>query len=137
MSEALETPPERQPLGQAGADPRSIPLERIDVSDWEIFTTDTLWGFFERLRREDPVHYCAESEFGPYWSVTKFDDIVYVEKNPEIFSSEPTIGIANPDPSSQFQNAGFITMDGPRHNAHRKVVQPVSCLLYTSPSPRD
>jgi cytochrome P450 len=24
------------------------------------------------------------------------------------------------------QNAGFITMDGPRHTAHRKVVQPVS-----------
>jgi hypothetical protein len=53
-------------LGQAGADPYAIPLDKIDVSDAEIFETDTLWGYFERLRKEDPVHYCAESEFGAY-----------------------------------------------------------------------
>ncbi len=126
MSEAVPAPTERQPLGQAGADPWSFPLDRIDVSDWEIFSTDTLWGFFERLRKEDPVHFCPDSEFGPYWSVTKFDDIVFVEKNPEIFSSEPRIVIFEPPPDAVLQNAGFITMDGPRHTAHRKVVQPVS-----------
>ena len=52
--------------GQAGADPYSIPLDKIDVSDSELFETDTLWGYFERLRKEDPVHYCAESDFGSY-----------------------------------------------------------------------
>ena len=59
-------------MSQAGADPYSIPLERIDVSDAELFETDTHWGYFERLRKEDPVHYCAASEFGPYWSVTRY-----------------------------------------------------------------
>jgi len=123
MSEVIATPfPSR---GQAGADPHSIPLERIDVADAELFETDTLWGYFERLRNEDPVHYCAESEFGAYWSVTKFDDIVYVEKHPEIFSSEPTIVVADPDPDFPL-TAGFITMDGSRHDAHRKTVQPVA-----------
>jgi cytochrome P450 len=111
--------------GQAGADPHSIPLDRIDVSDSELFETDTLWGYFERLRNEDPVHYCADSEFGPFWSVTKFDDIVYVEKHPDVFSSEPTIVIADPDPEFPL-TAGFITMDGARHNAHRTTVQPVA-----------
>ena len=111
--------------GQAGADPYSIPLDRIDVSDAELFETDELWGYFERLRKEDPVHYCADSEFGPYWSITKFDDIVHVEKHPEIFSSEPTIVIADPDPDFPL-TAGFITMDGARHQAHRKTVQPVA-----------
>ena len=81
MSESAETQAFPS-LGQAGVDPYSIPLEKIDVSDSEIFETDTLWGFFERLRKEDPVHYCAESEFGAYWSVTRFEDIVHVEKNP-------------------------------------------------------
>ena len=57
--------------------------------------------------------------------MTKFDDIVYVEKNPEIFSSEPTIVIADPDPDFPLQ-AGFITMDGERHARHRKTVQPVA-----------
>ncbi len=123
MSEATANPfPSK---GQAGADPNSIPLDRIDVSDAELFETDTLWGYFERLRNEDPVHYCADSEFGPFWSVTKFDDIVTVEKHPEIFSSEPTIVISDPDPEFPL-TAGFITMDGPRHQAHRKTVQPVA-----------
>jgi cytochrome P450 len=111
--------------GLAGADPHSIPLDKIDVSDSEIFETDTLWGYFERLRNEDPVHYCAESEFGPYWSVTRFDDILYVEKNPEIFSSARSIVVGDPDPDFPLE-AGFITMDGPRHIAHRKVAQPVA-----------
>ena len=38
-----------------------------------------------RLRRDAPVHYCAESAYGAYWSVTTFDEIVQVEKNPEVF----------------------------------------------------
>jgi cytochrome P450 len=111
--------------GQAGADPRSVPLERIDVSDSELFETDTHWGYFERLRREDPVHYCAASDFGPFWSVTRYADIVHVEKNPEIFSSARSIVVGDPDPDFPLE-AGFITMDGAKHDAHRKVVQPVA-----------
>jgi len=110
--------------GQAGADPWSVPLESIDVSDSELFETDTHWGWFERLRKEDPVHYCAKSEFGPYWSVTTFDDIVTVEKDPETYSSAVSIVVGDPDPDFPLE-AGFITMDGPKHIAHRKTVQPV------------
>jgi cytochrome P450 len=124
MSESVEANPFPS-LGQAGADPYSIPLEKIDVSDSEIFETDTLWGYFERLRKEDPIHYCAESEFGPYWSVTRFDDIVEVEKNHEIYSSAHSIVVGDPEPDFPLE-AGFITMDGAKHDAHRKVVQPVA-----------
>lgn len=125
MSEAITLPPHRS-TGQVGTDPKSFPLEKIDVSDYELFASDELWGYFERLRKEDPVHWCPESDFGPYWAVTRFDDIVYVEKHPEIFSSEPGIAVFDPPPQAVLQNAGFITMDGSRHAAHRKVVQPVS-----------
>jgi len=111
--------------GQAGKDPYSIPLEKIDVSDAELFETDTLWGYFERLRKEDPVHYCAKSDFGPYWSVTRYADIVHVEKNPEIYSSARSLVVGDPDPDFPLE-AGFITMDGAKHDAHRKVVQPVA-----------
>ncbi|MGI9589979.1 MAG: cytochrome P450 [Myxococcota bacterium] len=117
---AAAPPPSK---GQAGADPHAIPLDQIDVADSEIFETDTHWGYFERLRKEDPVHYCAESEFGAYWSVTRFDDIVYVEKHPELFSSARSVVVGDPDPEFPLE-AGFITMDGPKHDAHRKVVQP-------------
>ncbi len=122
MSEAQASPPRAR--RQAGADPWSIPLEEIDVSDSELFETDTHWGYFERLRKEAPVHYCAQSEFGPYWSVTRFEDILTVEKDPETFSSLRSVVIGDPDPAFEI-DAGFITMDGPKHVAHRKVAQPV------------
>ena len=95
MSDAITVPSK----GQAGADPYAIPLDRIDVSDSELFETDTQWGYFERLRKEDPVHLCPDSEFGPYWSVTKYEDVLTVEKQPEIFSSARSIVLGDPLPA--------------------------------------
>jgi cytochrome P450 len=100
----------------------SIPLDQINVADPELFRTDTMWPYFERLRKEDPVHYCAEHEFGPYWSVTKFNDIMAVDTNHDAFSSEPNITIA--DPKDDFRLPMFIAMDPPKHDAQRKVVTP-------------
>jgi len=138
MSQATD-PTSLPSKGQAGADPYAIALDKIDVSDSELFETDTHWGYFERLRREDPVHYCAASDFGPFWSVTRYADVVHVEKNPEIFSSARSIVVGDPDPDFPLE-AGFITMDGPRHDAHRKVVQPVASprnLRYLEPLIRE
>ena len=77
----------------ARAEAYSTPLDKIDVSVQDRFVTNTMWPFFERLRREDPVHYCAESEFGPYWSITKFNDIIEIETHHQVFSSD---GVAEP-----------------------------------------
>jgi cytochrome P450 len=104
-------------------DPARIPLDQIDVSQGELYEHDAQWGFFERLRRDDPIHYCADSEYGPFWSVTKFNDIAHVEKNHQLFSSEPTITIADLPEEIPFQS--FIQMDPPKHDVQRAAVQPV------------
>ena len=104
-------------------DPNSVPLDQIDVSRPELMQTDTHWGYFERLRNEDPVHYCAESMFGPYWSITKFQDIMEIEKNHQDFSSDPGIVLA--DRPEDFQTVNFISMDPPKHDVQRKTVQGV------------
>ena len=101
----------------------SIPIEEIDPADPELFRTDSFWPYFERLRAEDPVHLTKEHEFGPYWSVTKFNDIMFVDTHHELFSSEPSITIA--DPEEDFQLPMFIAMDPPKHDAQRKVVSPI------------
>jgi len=102
-------------------DPYSIPLEDIHVGDPMLFKADAFWPYFERLRKEDPVHYCAKSPFGPYWSVTKFNDIMEVEKNVEVFSSEIG-GITIFERMSDFKTSSFIQMDPPKHDAQRKTV---------------
>ena len=116
----------------------SMPLAEINVADPELFRTDTMWPYFERLRKEAPVHYQAEHEFGPYWSVTKYNDIMAVDTNHIDFSSEPSITIA--DPKEDFTLPMFIAMDPPKHDAQRKVVSPVVSpgnLEYLSPIIRE
>jgi cytochrome P450 len=101
----------------------TMPLSEISPADPELFRTDTMWPYFERLRKESPVHYQAEHEFGPYWSVTKYNDIMAVDTNHEAFSSEPSITIA--DPEEGFRMPMFIAMDPPKHDVQRKTVSPI------------
>jgi cytochrome P450 len=101
----------------------SMPIEDINVADPELFRANTFWPYFERLRKEDPVHYCKDHEFGPYWSVTKYNDIMFVDTNHALFSSEPSITIV--DPKEDFPLPMFIAMDPPKHDLQRKVVSPI------------
>jgi len=105
------------------ADPYEVPLEAIDVSQAALFEHNKHMPYFDRLRREDPVHYCANSAFGPYWSITRFDDIVFVDKHHELFSSASGIVLA--DRPEDFQTVNFIGMDPPKHDQQRKAVQGV------------
>jgi cytochrome P450 len=65
----------------------TLPLERIDVSKPRLFQDDCWYPLFERLRKESPVHYCAESAHGPYWSLSRYKDVVECEMDTQTFSS--------------------------------------------------
>ena len=104
----------------------SLPLSEFDPGDPELFRSDTHWPYFERLRKEDPVHYCKDSMFGPYWSVTRYNDIMAVDTNhrcsrPPRRSAASTSAMLPPD----FRRESFISMDQPRHAAQRKTVAPM------------
>jgi cytochrome P450 len=124
---------------RAGADEAyATPLAELNPARVDRFQADTIWPVFERLRAEDPVHFTAESEFGPYWSVTKWNDIMAVDTNHEAFSSAEGIGLPNrkslEEQRKAFEamgieprrngGAGFISMDEPEHGPKRKAVSP-------------
>jgi cytochrome P450 len=107
-------------------DAYSIPLEQIDVSDPKLYQNDVYFPYFERLRREAPIHYRKDGMYGSFWSVTKFKDIMSVETHPEIYSSEAKLGgISITDRPMQYRRSSFISMDPPRHDEQRKVVSPI------------
>jgi cytochrome P450 len=108
------------------ADADTIPLDQIDVSNPRLFQDDVYYPYFERLRREDPVHYRRDGMYGSFWSVTKFKDIMTVETHPEIYSSDAKLGgISITDRPMAFRRSSFISMDPPRHDEQRKVVSPI------------
>ncbi|MEL7541181.1 MAG: cytochrome P450, partial [Pseudomonadota bacterium] len=103
-------------------DPKTLPLETLDVSLAELFEANIHGEYFRRLRHEDPVHFCPDSQFGPYWSVTKYDDIVAVDSNHKVFSSDRDIVIG--DAPKDFNTPMFIAMDGQKHVEQRKAASP-------------
>ncbi|MBD3649046.1 MAG: cytochrome P450 [Pseudomonadales bacterium] len=123
MSEAISTTSEEIP------DPWSIPLNELNPVQARLFQNDAHWPYFERLRKEDPVHFYESEDFGRMWSVTKFKDIMYVDTHHDIFSSEGGITVGPPirqrEQGNNFQTRMFIAMDPPRHDVQRATVSPV------------
>ena len=114
-------------------DAYSVPLDQIHPAEPALFKNNVMWSYFERLRKEDPVHYCKrpfdmgmgeflDEEIGPYWSITKYNDIMDVDTNHKVFSSEPAITLF--DPREEFTTPMFIAMDPPKHDVQRKAVNP-------------
>ena len=123
--------------------------ERLSLSFSDTFQDQALvHDIFTRMRAEDPVAWCPEPWGGPgFWSVTKYDDIQFVSKNPNLFSSDQKLGGITlpsndmmrtrrkeegqkvmeeaPPGLSQFEGgSSMISMDPPEHLHHRRVVAP-------------
>lgn len=101
----------------------SLAIEDIDTSNPFLYRQGQSDAYFKRLRDEAPVHYQKNSQFGPFWSVTRYEDILFVDKSYELFSSEPQIVLG--DPPEGLSVEMFIAMDPPKHDVQRRVVQGV------------
>ncbi|MDO8913754.1 MAG: cytochrome P450 [Phenylobacterium sp.] len=119
----------------------SLPIESLNVAQSKLFRDDAIWPYFERLRAEDPVHWQPASDFEPHWAVTRYNDIMAVDTNHAVFSSEGGISLGPSEEmiaklvASGAQMTGgpfgggagptmFIAMDPPKHDEQRKTVSP-------------
>jgi cytochrome P450 len=130
--------PAKSPIDTDVGDAYTTPLAELNPAQVERFRNDTVYPVFDRLRHEDPVHFTANSAYGPYWSITRWADIMAVDTDHTGFSSAEGIGLANLEQIAEQDkamiamgqeprrrgNAGFITMDEPEHSVHRKAVSP-------------
>jgi cytochrome P450 len=104
----------------------SMPLEAIDPANPDYFVEDTVGHYFARLRRDDPVHHSVSPVFGPYWSITRYQDIMAVDTNHAVFSSDWKLGgITLTDAPEAEKLKMFIAMDPPVHDEQRKAVAPI------------
>jgi cytochrome P450 len=104
----------------------SVPLEQIDPSDPALFEDGSIGHYFERLRNEDPVHRTRSPICGDFWSVTRYQDIMAVDTNHAVYSSDWRHGgifVLDRPVDQRLQT--FITMDPPQHDEHRKAVSPI------------
>ncbi|MDZ7669381.1 MAG: cytochrome P450 [Gammaproteobacteria bacterium] len=119
MSEAVQSP-----VYEPVQDPWSVPLDKVDPAFRRLFEENVVLEHFARLRREDPVHFHEDSQFGPYWSITSYEHIKQVDMNHQVYSSAKGISIF--DGADDFRTPMFIAMDPPKHDEQRKAVAPVA-----------
>lgn len=111
--------------GDAVPPASELDLETLDLADVEVWRQNKMWDRFERLRKEDPVHYTPDSIFGPYWSITRYKDIMAIDTDHKRFSSDSQFGgITLSNMSEGFVSKSFISADEPVHSAQRKTAQP-------------
>ena len=122
----MNAPVHFDPKSDAHRDAWTVPLDEIDVSNPVLYQDNTWEPFFARLRRDDPVHYTRDGIYGSFWSVTKYRDIMAVDTNHKVFSSDAMLGgVVIRDVPMDSRRPSFISMDPPKHDEQRKVVSPI------------
>ena len=96
----------------------------FDVSRAELYRDDVWQPVFARMRAEAPIHYVADSEFGPYWALSTYKPIVEVESLPDIYSSEVGGFTLSRPVDEPVKMPMFIGRDRPVHTAQRRTVAP-------------
>ncbi|MBI3216863.1 MAG: cytochrome P450 [Mycobacterium sp.] len=113
-----------------GEPPPQVPLSEVTMDNWEFWSRndDFRDGAFATLRREAPITFFEEARFegvepGPgHWALTRYDDIHFASRHPEIFSSSPNITIGDNNPEFAEYFGSMIVLDDPRHQRLRSIV---------------
>jgi cytochrome P450 len=103
--------------------PTPVPLKDVDLTDLSVFVRDEAWGMFDTLRAEAPVHWNPEPGGNQgFWSITRFEDIERIDKDPETFTSTRFTNLEEPPEEYQDLRRSILETDGPRHQALRKLL---------------
>jgi len=101
----------------------------LSLNNPEPFERGEQHAIFKALRRQPGLHWTHETEESKgYWSATRLEDVLFISRHPEIFSSERGIVSFEPrDPMAENAAASgngkmLITMDPPRHVKLRRLV---------------
>ena len=77
---------------------------------------------FQELRTHTPVAWTEEPDGRGFWSVTKYDDVLYVSRHTEIFSSRFGIRMEDMDEEETEARRTLMEMDSPEHTRLRRIV---------------
>lgn len=95
------------------------------LSDPGFFVDHDPHPLWRRLRQEDPVHW-TEGLGRPFWSITRYDDIISVVGEPTLFSSAYLIGLPSSlemeqmTPEMLGSGEMMLMTDPPLHGAMRR-----------------
>jgi cytochrome P450 len=94
-----------------------------DITSHDTYVRGVPYETFAYLRAHDPVHWTPEGDGGRgFWSVTRYDDLLSVSRNTELFSSRQGIRLEDMDPDETEARRTLMEMDAPEHTRLRRLV---------------
>jgi hypothetical protein len=94
-----------------------------DITDPDAYVNGVPYATFERLRREDPVSWWDEHDGGKgFWAITRYDDLLAVSRQVEIFSSAQGITLEEMDLDDFHARRNMLEFDPPEHTRYRRLV---------------
>src|SRR3974390_180785 len=111
---------------RGGAVPQLVELDRgdphADITDHDAYTMGVPHATFLRLREEDPVSFTEEPDGRGFWSVTRYEDVLFVSRRTDLFSSEKGIRLEDMTPEECEARRTVMEMDPPQHSRYRRLV---------------
>jgi len=118
---------------------RPLTLDTLDITDTDLYVKRGYpWREWDLLRREAPVYWYQRPGFEPFWALTKYDDISFVSRNPELFSNAQRLRLsdiegveigqrgrerqAHRDGGAPTDPPDIVFMDPPEHRTYRRMV---------------
>jgi cytochrome P450 len=93
-----------------------------DLNDPDAFVNGVPHATFKRLRDDDPVSWCNEEGGRGFWSVTRYDDVLSVSRQPDVFSCAQGIRIEDLTPDEHEARRTMMEYDAPEHTRYRRLV---------------
>jgi cytochrome P450 len=93
-----------------------------DITDHDVYVEGVPHATFERLRDEAPVSFTEERDGRGFWSITRYDDVLFASRHTELFSSALGIRLEDMDPEETEARRTLMEMDPPQHSRYRRLV---------------
>jgi cytochrome P450 len=95
----------------------------VDITSHDTYVERIPHEVFARMRAENPVAWTEEVDGGRgFWSLTKYEDVLYASRHAELFSSRYGIRMEDMDAEETEARRTMMEMDSPEHTRLRRLV---------------
>jgi cytochrome P450 len=95
----------------------------LDITDPDVYRSGVPHATFERLRRDDPISWWEERDGSGFWAVTRYRDIVELNRDFKTYTSRKGIRLEEMDDEELEARKTMMEMDPPEHTRLRRLVQ--------------
>lgn len=98
----------------------------VDLLNPKTFAEGHPVALYHWLQDNEPLYWHEEADGPGFWVLTRYADVAEVGRQSNLFSSQPTVMIPDPDQASALALGGdrqmMLMMDPPQHTQFRKII---------------